>query len=67
MLGHLDHLKTHVISAILNIKQKDMEEEWPLQIFDNDGVLHEVKILALLLALDKLGWGGVQGHVEGSG
>ena len=53
MLGHLDHLKTHVISAILNIKQKDMEEEWPLQIFDNNGVLHEVTILALLLASDK--------------
>ena len=49
MLGHLDHLKTHVISAILNIKQRDMEEDWPLQIFDNDGVLHEVIILFFFL------------------
>merc|ERR1719356_1648643 len=41
LMGHLDHLKSHVISAILNIKQ-DVDSDWPLQIFDHDGKLHEV-------------------------
>ena len=39
--AHLDHLRTHVISAILNINQK-VDSDWPLQIFDHDGVLHNV-------------------------
>ena len=58
LLGHLDHLRTHVISAILNIKQKvdisrwmcvgsltwclQVDSDWPLQIYDNNGTLHEV-------------------------
>jgi len=41
LLSHLDHLKTHVVSAILNIKQ-NVEEDWPLQIFDHDGNIHEI-------------------------
>lgn len=41
LMGHLDHLKSHVISAILNIKQ-DVDEDWPLQIFDHSGQLHEI-------------------------
>ena len=44
LMGHLDHLKTHVISAILNIRQRDMEVDWPLQIYDNDGALHEITL-----------------------
>lgn len=40
-MGHLDHLKSHVISAILNIKQ-DVKEDWPLQIFDHSGKMHEI-------------------------
>ena len=39
--AHLDHLRTHVISAILNINQK-VDSDWPLQIFDHEGVLHKV-------------------------
>ena len=39
--GHLDHMQTHVVSAILNINQ-NVDEEWPLQIFDHDGQLHHV-------------------------
>ena len=31
---HTDRIKTHIISAILNIAQ-DVEEEWPLQITDH--------------------------------
>lgn len=38
---HVDHLRTHVISAILNIKQ-DVDEDWPLQIYDHDGRLHNI-------------------------
>ena len=41
LLGHLDHLRTHVVSAILNIKQ-NVDSPWPLQIYDNDGNLHEI-------------------------
>jgi len=43
LLGHLDHLRTHVISAILNIKQK-VDSDWPLQIYDHAGRLHEVTL-----------------------
>ena len=35
--------RTHVISAILNIKQK-VDSPWPLQIYDNDGKLHEITL-----------------------
>ena len=38
---HLDHLKSHVISAILNIAQ-DVDSPWPLQILDHSGRPHEV-------------------------
>ena len=41
MLGHVDHLINHVVSAILNIKQ-DVDSPWPLQIYDNDDNLHEI-------------------------
>ena len=37
------HARTHVISAILNIKQK-VDSDWPLQIYDHDGRLHEVTL-----------------------
>merc|ERR1711892_304366 len=45
LMGHLDHLKSHVISAILNVKQ-DVDEDWPLQIFDHGGKLHEIILKA---------------------
>ena len=41
MLGHVDHLINHVVSAILNIKQ-DVDSPWPLQIYDHDDNLHEI-------------------------
>lgn len=43
LLSHLDHLQSHVISAILNIKQ-DVEEDWPLQILDHQGKQHEITL-----------------------
>ena len=63
LMSHLDRLQTHVISAILNIKQvqffwnnfflwkcgihynnQDVEEDWPLQIFDHQGVAHDITL-----------------------
>lgn len=41
LMPHLDHMETHVISAILNIRQ-EVEEPWPLQIVDHDGHQHSV-------------------------
>jgi len=41
MMGHVDHMIHHVVSAILNIKQ-DIDSPWPLQIYDNDDTLHEI-------------------------
>ena len=45
LMSHLDHLKSHVISAILNIKQ-EVDEPWPLQIVDHQGKHHEVILKA---------------------
>ena len=39
---HCDRIDTHVISAILNIKQEGVEEPWPLSIMGQDGQTHEV-------------------------
>ena len=55
-MPHLDHMETHVISAILNIAQQvtnksqkcqnykfeKVEEPWPLQILDHDGNHHNI-------------------------
>ena len=41
--AHLDHMKTHVVSAILNINQK-VDSDWPLQIFDHQGELHHIML-----------------------
>ena len=34
-------MKTHVVSAILNIHQ-NVDEDWPLQILDHEGIVHNV-------------------------
>jgi len=41
LMPHLDHMETHVISAILNIAQQ-VDEPWPLQILDHDGKHHNI-------------------------
>ena len=41
MIGHVDSMVRHVISAIMNIYQ-DVDSPWPLQIYDNDDNLHEI-------------------------
>ena len=38
---HVDKYQTHIISAIINVDQK-VNEPWPLQIYDDYGILHEV-------------------------
>jgi len=42
-MGHVDHLKSHVVSAILNIRQK-VDEDWLLQIFDHEGKPHSLTV-----------------------
>eukprot|EP00041_Stephanoeca_diplocostata_P003005 m.31156 g.31156 ORF g.31156 m.31156 type:complete len:485 (-) comp13955_c0_seq1:186-1640(-) len=34
---HLDVIKTHVISAILNFDQEGMDEDWPLEVINHRG------------------------------
>ncbi|ETO11666.1 hypothetical protein RFI_25710 [Reticulomyxa filosa] len=39
---HVDTCGTHVISAIINVDSKlDQGKDWPLQIYDHEGTLHE--------------------------
>ena len=38
---HVDKYQTHIISAIINVDQK-VNAPWPLQIYDDYGILHEV-------------------------
>ena len=40
-MPHVDRMETHVISAIINIDQK-VDTEWPLQIQDHQGRMHEL-------------------------
>eukprot|EP00041_Stephanoeca_diplocostata_P019472 m.420207 g.420207 ORF g.420207 m.420207 type:complete len:434 (-) comp21315_c0_seq2:689-1990(-) len=35
---HVDTIATHVLSAILNINQVGMDEPWPLEVINHDGV-----------------------------
>ena len=39
---HVDTLETHVVSAIINVDQK-VVEDWPLIILDHEG--HEQKVV----------------------
>lgn len=41
--NHLDRLRTHAVSAIITIDQ-DLEEPWPLHLYDNDGNLHQLSM-----------------------
>lgn len=42
LLTHVDRLHTHVLSSIVNVAQGGLEEEWPIEVFDHYGRLHEV-------------------------
>lgn len=42
LLTHVDRLHTHVVSLIVNVAQGNLNEEWPVEVFDHYGRLHEV-------------------------
>jgi len=43
---HVDTCNTHVISAIINVDSKvDDGKDWPLQIYDHSGQLHEFSMV----------------------
>ena len=40
--SHVDTMRTHVISGIINVAQNDMAEDWPLKISDHEGTPHNI-------------------------
>lgn len=42
LLTHVDRLNTHVVSLIVNVAQGGLDEDWPVEVFDHYGRLHEV-------------------------
>jgi len=42
LLTHVDRLSTHVVSLIVNVAQGGLEQDWPVEVFDHAGRLHEV-------------------------
>jgi len=42
LLTHVDRLRTHVVSLIVNIAQGNLTEDWPVEVYDHHGRLHEV-------------------------
>ena len=42
LLTHVDRLNTHVVSLIINIAQGNLSQDWPVEVFDHHGRLHEV-------------------------
>uniref|UniRef100_A0A7S1FW20 Fe2OG dioxygenase domain-containing protein n=1 Tax=Corethron hystrix TaxID=216773 RepID=A0A7S1FW20_9STRA len=42
LLTHVDRLNTHVVSLIVNVAQGNLTQDWPVEVFDHGGRLHEV-------------------------
>lgn len=42
LLTHVDRLTTHVVSLIVNVAQGNLSEDWPVEVYDHAGRLHEV-------------------------
>jgi hypothetical protein len=42
LMKHSDTVTTHAVSAIVNVAQEGVTEEWPLQIHDHQGVEHSI-------------------------
>jgi len=42
LLTHVDRLKTHAVSLIVNVAQGNLTQDWPVEVFDHHGRLHEV-------------------------
>merc|ERR1719323_611488 len=43
---HVDTVNTHVISAIINVDQEGMDEDWNLHIYDLSGKPHFIPMKA---------------------
>jgi hypothetical protein len=43
LVNHVDRSETHVVSCIFHLGH-DLDEPWPLEIEDHDGVVHAVRI-----------------------
>ena len=70
---HVDTVTTHVVSAIINVEQEGVDEDWPLEIKSHDGQYHYVNMKPgevphpLSLSLGRLTWGPVgHGCIEGA-
>lgn len=44
LLTHTDRESTHAASLIINVDQQDMREDWPVEIYDFAGRLHEISM-----------------------
>lgn len=42
LLTHVDRINTHVVSLIVNVAQGGLDEDWPVEVYDHYGRLHEV-------------------------
>lgn len=42
LLTHVDRLSTHVVSLIVNVAQGNLAQDWPVEVYDHAGRLHEV-------------------------
>lgn len=41
-MTHVDRYTTHAVSLIINIAQGNLEEPWPVEVFDHANRLHEI-------------------------
>jgi len=46
LLSHVDRIKTHAVSLIVNVAQENLASPWPVEIFDHGDRLHEITMEA---------------------
>jgi hypothetical protein len=46
LLSHVDRMKTHAVSLIVNVAQDNLARPWPVEVFDHGDRLHEITIEA---------------------
>jgi len=46
LLSHVDRIKTHAVSLIVNVAQDNLANPWPVEVFDHGDRLHEVTMEA---------------------
>jgi prolyl 4-hydroxylase len=42
LLTHVDRLATHAVSLIVNVAQGNLDEPWPVEVYDHADRLHEI-------------------------